>query len=406
MRTNPITIKQIFKDHWPDYLTKNPNTPDYVIKQVEKMLACRNPQKLGYHVYQCQDHPWECKFIPNTCKSRFCNSCGKKATDEFIAKLQTIFPATPFHHITFTIPDSLRELFNKNRFLLNCLFIAAAKTILSYYQQKKKILPLITAALHTFGRKVNFNCHIHLFVTAIGLVLENGKPTNHLTKCTYIPFAMLHKRYRYLLIASLKKTIKKYLKNPQPHYYADPQLSVFNHPGTLDTFFDPLLEINWYVHDSQELPPERLTIPYAVRYSKRPPIAESRIIRYELREDFNSQWCVTFTCKPHNQREFTETRPALDFIKLLIQHILPPHFRQIRYYGVLSNRIRKQLLPTVFAALAYEQELIRQETWRERQINLTGIDPLACPICHKPMKLVEVVYFSSTLGFLRSYRPP
>jgi len=81
---------------------------------------------------------------------------------------------------------------------------------------------------------------------------------------------MLRKRYRFLLIQELKRTLRRHLQeNPNPG-----KLSVFSYPGVLDSFPDPLLEMNWYVHDSTELPHEDFTVSYIVRYAKRPPLAE------------------------------------------------------------------------------------------------------------------------------------
>lgn len=78
---------------------------------------------------------------------------------------------------------------------------------------------------------------------------------------------MLHKRYRFFLIQKLRKAIKKHLEedsNPPP----TGKLSVFYSPGVLDSFLDPLLEINWYVHDSTEPPQQDFTISYIIRYAK------------------------------------------------------------------------------------------------------------------------------------------
>lgn len=72
-----ITIRQIFADHWDKVLAKHKaQIPDYVITTVNKMLACRDPEKLGYAKYNCPDHPEEFRVVPHSCKSRFCNSCG------------------------------------------------------------------------------------------------------------------------------------------------------------------------------------------------------------------------------------------------------------------------------------------------------------------------------------------
>ncbi len=127
-----IHIKQIFKERWEDFLFQHQSLiPEYVNNTIKKMLSCPDPEKLGYHKYTCPSHPDNFRIIPNTCKSNFCNSCGKILTDKFVFKVNSNFPLTSFHHICFTIPDSLRTLLSKNRFLLNCLFKASSQTVLS-----------------------------------------------------------------------------------------------------------------------------------------------------------------------------------------------------------------------------------------------------------------------------------
>jgi len=108
------SLKQIFQEHWEDYLFENKDSlPDYIISTVEKMLACRDPEKLGYHKYSCPHHSDTYIIIPHSCKCRLCTSCGKILTDHWVAKTESQFPPVSFHHICFTIPDSLRELFDK-----------------------------------------------------------------------------------------------------------------------------------------------------------------------------------------------------------------------------------------------------------------------------------------------------
>lgn len=82
------------------------------------------------------------------------------------------------------------------------------------------------------------------------------------------------------------------------HKYACPEhpeekgeLKVFKVKQVLDAFFNPFLKINWYVYDSTDLEPEKLTVGYILRYAKRPPLAECRIYQYGERE---GGW-VTFT---------------------------------------------------------------------------------------------------------------
>lgn len=58
-------------------------------------------------------------------------------------------------HIVFTMSDKLCPYFQKYRFLLNGLFDAASRTILSWFYDLNKsqnFKPGIICTLHTFGR--------------------------------------------------------------------------------------------------------------------------------------------------------------------------------------------------------------------------------------------------------------
>jgi len=45
-----ISIKEIFKAHWPNYLVAHQTSiSNYVSATIEKVLSCRDPEKLGYH---------------------------------------------------------------------------------------------------------------------------------------------------------------------------------------------------------------------------------------------------------------------------------------------------------------------------------------------------------------------
>jgi len=212
---------------------------------------------------------------------------------------------------------------------------------------------------------------------------------------------MLHKRYRFLLIQELKKAIRKHLEeSPNPG-----KLSVFSYPGILNSFLDPLLKMNWYVHNSTELPSEEFTVSYIVRYAKRPPLAEWRILDYGKKPDWDKHM-VTFSYKEREQPEVKWTVPVEKFISLLIQHIPPKHFRVVRYYGALATRTKpllKRILSRLFQRM---KEIVKFTRWRERITSFTGKDPLRCPICQREMELVEVAYFSWRTDSLAFYHPP
>ena len=109
------TIKRIFKDNWGWFYGKHKDNPstgirDVVVKNVEKIMACGDKDKLGYSTYACPCCG-EKRFVAHTCKSRFCNSCGKVMTDKWIKRAQSELLNVPYYHLVFSPPSELWWLF-------------------------------------------------------------------------------------------------------------------------------------------------------------------------------------------------------------------------------------------------------------------------------------------------------
>lgn len=129
------------------------------------MLSCNDPDKLGYHKYDCLEHPEEHIIVPRSCKTHFCNSCGKVLTDKWVGRIENDFSPTNFHYICFAVPRELKPLLDKCRFLLNCLFKVSAQTALSWSKQRH-FLPAIVSSCHTFERDLKFHPHIHMLMSS------------------------------------------------------------------------------------------------------------------------------------------------------------------------------------------------------------------------------------------------
>ena len=174
-----------------------------ITDNVIKMLSCGMTVR-GYAVFECSNT--ECshqKKICFSCKSRFCPTCGKKLTDQWIEQQKTILPVTQWQHITFTMPAELWALFRYNRSLLGRLSGLAAKIILKV-AGKKGIRPGIFTALHTFGRNLKWNVHVHLSVTVGGLSNDNRRwKTLYFCKKTLMPM------WRYEVINLLRQTFNR-----------------------------------------------------------------------------------------------------------------------------------------------------------------------------------------------------
>jgi hypothetical protein len=128
---------------------------------------------------------------------------------------------------------------------------------------------------------------------------------------------------------------------------------------------------------------------YACRYSKRPVIAEMRIVGYD--GDY-----VTFHYKDcyHNNARAYKKMTALHFIDMLVQHIPEKYFRQVRHYGIFSNRTRtedlKQARQSLNQAKPYRPEPM---CWADHRIASGENHPLRCPNCGG-----EMTYLGSLFG--------
>ena len=129
---------------------EHPHVRQTILDEVEKVLRCKDPQESGYHTYACPDHPEESVIVPHTCKSRFCTRCGKVMTDQWIDRAMEEFLDVPYHHIVFTMPDVLWNIFPYDRTLLDIPFKAAEQTILEWCREKGGYVPGVVCVLHTF----------------------------------------------------------------------------------------------------------------------------------------------------------------------------------------------------------------------------------------------------------------
>lgn len=129
-------------------------------------------------------------------------------------------------------------------------------------------------------------------------------------------------------------------------------------------------ERGWYV-GVQEHISKKYFLGYAARYIRRHPIAQRRI-RGIVGDS------VKFETKDTKIKEnVLDEMPKQKFIEALADHI-PEHYRHaVRYYGLLSPRVKRQLFPVLFALLGQKrQPRPRRLLWAEMIRRYFGRDPL------------------------------
>jgi len=230
------TIKQIFEDHWETFQRNHLGLRQNILDEVEKVLRCKDPQSSGYHRYACPEHPEQSVVVPHTCKSRFCSSCGKIKTDQWIENAMSQFLDVPYHHIVFTMPDKLWDIFLWDRKLLNILFLAAERTVLEWCKKQGGYIPGVVCVEHTFGSILNFNTHIHMLITEGGLSPDRKSWIHN----EFIPWDMLQKRWRYWIVTLLRPELKRLIAEGK---IGDPYRSL-GIGSMFRSFLEPVLQIS------------------------------------------------------------------------------------------------------------------------------------------------------------------
>lgn len=363
-----FTIKQIFKDWWNKFLDSYPNfnIRDVVFTNVERMLKCRT-WDLGFAIFSCPNCGKE-KIVPHTCKSRMCSSCGNKYNKQRETSIFLKIFKYKHRHVVFTIPEELRPLFRIDRKRLNYLFDAASITIKFWIKEKYKkfdITPAFISVLHTFGRNLCFNPHIHIILLDGGISNKNKS----FIKIDFFSYPSFRKRFMKVLLDMLENDIgKKEFRKLKNEIY-------INHKK------------GFYVY----APPSKFKsytelIKYVCRYVARPVMAESRIIDYD-------GIYVTFWYQRHKDNLIiVEKVHAFEFISRLIIHIPDKNFKQIRYYGAYHNSTILKIDVVKFISSEKRNLIKSLNTWRAMITISFSIDPLNCPVCNSIMRYNKSTY--------------
>jgi putative transposase/transposase-like zinc-binding protein len=385
-------LKQIFAEWYEPFTKTHPTQIQRasIPRNVEKMLKC-GTEEMGFHHYQCSNCRYE-KKVAHTCKSRFCSSCGVRQTDMWIARYTSLFANCQYQHVIFAPPHEFLNYFRVGRKkYFNCLYSVVNQTLTDWYtyvdDNKHYYLPGFMMVMHTFGRSLSWHVHIHVLITCGGLDTTQTR----WVPCNFIPHEFLKWHFRKNFLEAIQVLWNNEDSKKIPHL-----LRVWFTPSYQQNIVAQVRKKKWFVHIGERLTDAKRVVRYIGRYTKRPAIAESKILAYDGE-------CVTFTYQEHRM-----TRPellrlsALAFIERVILHIPDVNFRIIRYGGFYANRLRGKLLPIVFAVcknkesyLEVKQRLQNTGSWWRKSIErYTRLDPLFCELCLIPLTLVSVVYLT------------
>ena len=185
-------LQDIFRDHYEEMIyTLHPRQS--VIENLDKMINCGAPA-FGGAMYGCP-HCGKLKFVPFRCHSRFCPTCGNLCAMQRTTSMSFKLVNCPHRHCVFTIDSRLREFFPDDRSLLDCLFHAVNSVVSRMFFKHNKSMnfsPGFIMVLHTFGRDLKWNPHIHCLISEGGYS-DNGFWRNiNYFNYTYLRTALLN----------------------------------------------------------------------------------------------------------------------------------------------------------------------------------------------------------------------
>ena len=370
-------IASIFEDHWDATYLENkdnidifrPNAP----VEIKKIIDCYN-KNLGCSVYECPSC-YDFIFVGHTCKSRFCSSCGYKYKNDRVENIIQTTYNCQHRQIVFTIPKLLRHYFFfpfENRIsllfkavrdtiysILNVSFKRNKKGILKKYYSKIKYTPGFFAFLHTFGRDLKWNPHIHILIAEIKL-----GDNNSCVPWKFFDYDSLSLRFQMILLSLLSKEIGPSFDN-------------------IKKFCFRKYSKGFYVYaEPKKFKNLQAGIEYVTRYCGRVPISENRIVNYD---GIN----VTFSYINHTDNLYHEiTVPASKFIMILLRHLLPSNFKIIRYYGFYRKKhsLHSKMIPLIKShCRSFRKSLLKYQVSILLAFNR---DPFNCPKCDTKMNFV------------------
>ena len=356
--------------------------------EVMKMIKC-GTGLLGFITYICMKCLEELK-VGLTCKSRFCNKCGQKYIKEWVEKQVNRIIGVPHRHCVFTVPEEYRKFFYDNRKYLKDLQDMVHEVIEEYangvnknnrkeYEKKKRKKKAdllwkvgLIGVVHTFGRNIRFNPHVHALVAEIKV---KGK---EIEKMNYFNYSYFRRSWQWKLINFMieknPKRKKEYLK-----YFKE-------------------YKNGFYVRAKTGMKSAKACAKYIGRYLGKPAIAEYRIIKYDKNR-------VTFWYIDHRTgKKMIEDIDVEEFVGRVLMHIPPKNFKMARRYGIYSGSLAKKvrqhvgLIKYIKSGLKEFQYTLKNYwnkkdikiSWREMMIDSFSKDPQICKNCGSEMEVWEI----------------
>ena len=329
--------------------------------------------ELGGHVDEC-DHCGRLRIHYDSCRNRHCPKCQSLDKEKWLEARRGDLLPVPYFHVVFTVPEELGPLALRNQEVFyNLLFKAASQSLVELARDPRHLGAQIgaTALPHTWTQTLMCHPHAHFIVPGGGLS-SDGRRWIRARRTFFLPVKALSRLFRGKLLASLKEAYDTAaLVFPR-------QIAEYAERSSFQQLLDRMYASEWVVYCKPPFAGPEQTLEYLGRYTRRVALTNDRIVRMDGDE-------VTFRYRDSARNRLDHmTLSAEEFIRRFLLHVLPSRFVKIRHYGILSNRNRQTKLATckeLLGCMPTPPSPRDKVDWQERLLQLTGVDPRACPWC-------------------------
>jgi hypothetical protein len=334
-----LEVAEVVRRYGAELSQKSPELVTTAHRRVLYDIATCRTAARGGHVYVCNHCGLE-KVAYNACRNRHCPKCGgKKRFDWSNARSADLLPV-PYFHLVFTLPHELAPLALQNkRLVYGMMFEAVSDTLLTLGADERHLGAQMgfIAVLHTWGQTLEHHPHLHCVVPGGGLA---GERWVHCKNNFLLPVRVMRALYRGKLMALLDDA------------YEGGALTLAGKLAPLEDvarwrkLTRSMRRQKWVVYAKPPFGGPEQVLKYLARYTHRVAIGNSRLVDIDGGH-------VSFRWKDYRDGKQKLMRlEAHEFLRRFLLHVLPKGFVRIRYYGILSNKCRKDALVLARSALA------------------------------------------------------
>ena len=317
---------------------------------------------MGGHVDVCDDCGWQQPSY-NSCRNRHCPKCQGSAQAEWLAAREERLLPVPYFHVVMTLPSALRPLARANpRALYGLLLRAANETLLELAAEPKWMggTPGITSVLHTWRRDLLLHPHVHSVVTGGGLSPDGTRWVSRGAGRFLFPVKVIGRLFRGKMLAGLVA-----LRDAG-------ELCGVDDPQTFAALKDRLYRKDWVVYAKRPFAGAEQVFGYLGRYTHRVGLSDHRLLAVD---DEAVTW--------KTRGDGTATAAPVEFIRRLLQHVLPQGFVKIRHAGLYAASNVNTRLARARALLVDESSPVVERTFHLDAIlaEVLAMPIASCPLC-------------------------